>query len=206
MCAAACSSRSSRPRSWARARASACRWSTASSSRAAGTSSCRASRARAVISACICRRSKRPRIHETAAPASPRAGRRARRRCCWSRTITTCASCSARRSSVTATGCCRRRRGRMRWSSSAIRQSAIDLLVTDAVLPELSGPSLAAHATRLRPGIRVLFISGYTDDAMLRLGRIEPQRSVPAEAVRIGSAAAEGASAAGRHARHLPRK
>ncbi len=47
---------------------------------------------------------------------------------------------------------------------------SIDLLVTDAVLPELSGPALAAHATRLRPGIRVLFISGYTDDAMLRLG------------------------------------
>ena len=46
----------------------------------------------------------------------------------------------------------------------------IDLLVTDAVLPELSGPALAAHAMRLRPGIRVLFISGYTDDAMLRLG------------------------------------
>jgi two-component system cell cycle sensor histidine kinase/response regulator CckA len=47
---------------------------------------------------------------------------------------------------------------------------AIDLLVTDAVLPELSGPTLATHAVRIRPGIRVLFISGYTDDAMLRLG------------------------------------
>jgi two-component system cell cycle sensor histidine kinase/response regulator CckA len=50
------------------------------------------------------------------------------------------------------------------------RQTAIDLLVTDAVLPELSGPALAGHAIKLRPGIRVLFISGYTDDAMLRLG------------------------------------
>jgi two-component system, cell cycle sensor histidine kinase and response regulator CckA len=47
---------------------------------------------------------------------------------------------------------------------------SIDLLVTDAVLPELSGPALAGHAIRMRPGIRVLFISGYTDDAMLRLG------------------------------------
>jgi two-component system, cell cycle sensor histidine kinase and response regulator CckA len=47
---------------------------------------------------------------------------------------------------------------------------SIDLLVTDAVLPELSGPALASHAIRVRPGIRVLFISGYTDDAMLRLG------------------------------------
>jgi PAS domain S-box-containing protein len=50
------------------------------------------------------------------------------------------------------------------------RRMAIDLLVTDAVLPELSGPALAGHAMKLRPSIRVLFISGYTDDAMLRLG------------------------------------
>ena len=50
-----------------------------------------------------------------------RAARRARRRCCWSRTITTCASCWGRRWSVTATGCCRRRRGRTRWNTSPIR-------------------------------------------------------------------------------------
>jgi two-component system cell cycle sensor histidine kinase/response regulator CckA len=47
---------------------------------------------------------------------------------------------------------------------------AIDLLITDAVLPGVSGPALAREAALLRPGIRVLFVSGYTDDAMLRLG------------------------------------
>jgi two-component system cell cycle sensor histidine kinase/response regulator CckA len=46
----------------------------------------------------------------------------------------------------------------------------IDLLLTDAVLPGVSGPTLAREAATLRPGIRVLFVSGYTDDAMLRLG------------------------------------
>ncbi len=46
----------------------------------------------------------------------------------------------------------------------------IDLLITDAVLPGVSGPTLAREAATLRPGIRVLFVSGYTDDAMLRLG------------------------------------
>jgi two-component system, cell cycle sensor histidine kinase and response regulator CckA len=53
----------------------------------------------------------------------------------------------------------------------------IDLLLTDAVLPGLSGPSLAREAANLRPGIRVLFVSGYTDDAMLRLGMLNENQA-----------------------------
>lgn len=57
----------------------------------------------------------------------------------------------------------------------AILQDAavpVDLLLTDAVLPELPGPALAREALRLRPAVRVLFISGYTDDTMLRVGSL----------------------------------
>jgi two-component system cell cycle sensor histidine kinase/response regulator CckA len=53
----------------------------------------------------------------------------------------------------------------------------IDLLLTDAVLPGMSGPSLAREAATLRPGIRVLFVSGYTDDAMLRLGMLNENQA-----------------------------
>jgi CheY-like chemotaxis protein len=44
----------------------------------------------------------------------------------------------------------------------------IDLLVTDLVMPGLNGRQVSEHVTALRPGIRVLFISGYTDDEQIR--------------------------------------
>lgn len=41
----------------------------------------------------------------------------------------------------------------------------IDLLLTDLVMPELSGDELATQIRRSRPEIRVLYMSGYHDDA-----------------------------------------
>jgi two-component system CheB/CheR fusion protein len=49
-------------------------------------------------------------------------------------------------------------------------QGPIDLLVTDVVMPELSGRELAEGALKLRPGIKVMFMSGHTQDVLLKEG------------------------------------
>ncbi|MBA3646339.1 MAG: response regulator [Gemmatimonadaceae bacterium] len=48
-----------------------------------------------------------------------------------------------------------------------------DLLVADVVMPGMSGGELADRLTTLHPEIRILLISGYTDDEVLRRGIIE---------------------------------
>ena len=49
------------------------------------------------------------------------------------------------------------------WASKSL--SKVQLLVTDVVMPGLSGPNLAARLVRMNPNLRVLYMSGYTDDA-----------------------------------------
>jgi len=51
---------------------------------------------------------------------------------------------------------------------------AIHLLLTDVIMPGLSGRELATRLADLRPEARVIFMSGYTDDAVTRHGVLEP--------------------------------
>lgn len=48
-----------------------------------------------------------------------------------------------------------------------------DLLVTDVVMPKMSGRQLVQNLETVRPDLKVLFMSGYTDDSIVRHGVIE---------------------------------
>jgi CheY-like chemotaxis protein len=50
----------------------------------------------------------------------------------------------------------------------------LDVVVTDVVMPELGGRAFAERLARLHPQVRVLFMSGYTDDEILRRGLAVP--------------------------------
>ncbi len=53
-------------------------------------------------------------------------------------------------------------------------EGAIDLLLTDVIMPGMSGKELSAVVKEKRPGIKVLYMSGYTDESIAQRGILDP--------------------------------
>jgi two-component system CheB/CheR fusion protein len=62
------------------------------------------------------------------------------------------------------------RNGREGLALCEAHQGPIDLLVSDVVMPELGGRELAEGALKLRPALKVMFMSGHTQDVVLKEG------------------------------------
>ena len=65
----------------------------------------------------------------------------------------------------------------------------LHLLVTDVVMPQMGGGELAQRLVAARPGLRVLFMSGYTDDAVVRQGVTEATSAFLQKPFAIGALA-----------------
>jgi two-component system cell cycle sensor histidine kinase/response regulator CckA len=56
----------------------------------------------------------------------------------------------------------------------AERGDSIHLLLTDMVMPKMNGRELAERLYQIRPGLKVVFMSGYTDEILVRTGAMSP--------------------------------
>ncbi|MDP9206026.1 MAG: PAS domain S-box protein [Gemmatimonadota bacterium] len=67
--------------------------------------------------------------------------------------------------------------GREAMEIASREEGHIDLVLTDVVMPGMNGRGLVERLTGIRPRIKSLYMSGYTDDDIIRRGFIEPSRS-----------------------------
>ena len=57
--------------------------------------------------------------------------------------------------------------------------SPLHLMLTDMVMPGMTGTELARHASRLRPDLRILLMSGFSDDPLVRTFERAPAVFIP---------------------------
>ncbi|MBZ5684137.1 MAG: PAS domain S-box protein [Acidobacteriia bacterium] len=63
--------------------------------------------------------------------------------------------------------------GEAGFAAAASHQGKLDLVITDVVMPGMGGREMVKQLIETRPGIKVLYLSGYTEDAIISDGSIE---------------------------------
>jgi YesN/AraC family two-component response regulator len=63
--------------------------------------------------------------------------------------------------------------GESGFAVAASHQGKLDLVITDVVMPGMGGREMVKQLIETRPGTKVLYLSGYTEDAIISDGSIE---------------------------------
>ncbi len=71
------------------------------------------------------------------------------------------------------------------------QQLAPDLIISDVVMPNMSGKELVERVRKMHPGLKVLYMSGYTDDIIEAHGVVGPDQSFIQKPFKIGDIAAK---------------
>ena len=108
---------------------------------------------------------------------SARFRRRAPRRSCWSKTRRAFASCSRTCFKSAATPSWPLATAKKPCRSSSGAEPEIHLVLTDMVMPRMGGRTLGARLRELRPDLKIIYMSGYTDDVLVRTGALGPGMS-----------------------------
>ena len=57
---------------------------------------------------------------------------------------------------------------------SGPRGAEVELIVSDVIMPGMNGRELAQRISEIRPNVKVLYMSGYADDAVPSQGALDP--------------------------------
>ena len=79
--------------------------------------------------------------------------------------------------------------GQEALSLAGEQEKEIDLLLTDLVMPKMSGSELSQHLCNLRPRLKTIYMSGYADEARMRQSMPETNASVLQKPFSLGTLA-----------------